>query len=467
MSWRLIKWELAVIILAVLVLPLALWFYSDHTLGKRLEAELDDLRAQGMPLTMLDARAKAVPDDQNAAVLYQQVFRVDFSAPVSSSSVSLLPDFSGECYDLLDDCSDGLTPEAVDYLRTFFSDRQTQRSLEILREASQRPHSVFPIRWEEEFPVRFSHYALFRRAARVLVVRAALAAHDGDIAEAMEWLEVVFRMSEHIGSESSIISELLTDSMQDIAFRWCVKPSLRDGTVSPQAAKRFEEYLRGIDRYSSFTNAIIWERASGIHHFDLAYREGRSLQKIISGAGYYVGARYATADWVGWLGRVAGPVQKTDQLIYLEYMEEAIRLSRLSLREAKPKLELLTAELESLPAHRAPLAKIMAFANPWAWQKRDRTVANIGMCRIVLGLKVYKREHGKYPTGLRELQQTLDWEVPKDPFSGQDFVYRPQDEGFKLYSFGPNLADDGGVPKYDEQSKQRRQDYDIVWECVK
>jgi hypothetical protein len=34
--------------------------------------------------------------------------------------------------------------------------------------------------------------------------------------------------------------------------------------------------------------------------------------------------------------------------------------------------------------------------------------------------------------------------LPDDPFSGKPLVYRLTDEGFRLYSVGPNGVDDGG-----------------------
>ena len=40
-------------------------------------------------------------------------------------------------------------------------------------------------------------------------------------------------------------------------------------------------------------------------------------------------------------------------------------------------------------------------------------------------------------------------ELPKDPFTDEDFIYRREDNlVYKLYSVGPNKTDDGGVQEH-------------------
>jgi len=49
--------------------------------------------------------------------------------------------------------------------------------------------------------------------------------------------------------------------------------------------------------------------------------------------------------------------------------------------------------------------------------------------------------------------------LPTDPFSGKPFVYRREGAGFLIYSWGPNLKDDGGkVGKTQDEG-------DIVMRC--
>ena len=96
--------------------------------------------------------------------------------------------------------------------------------------------------------------------------------------------------------------------------------------------------------------------------------------------------------------------------------------------------------------------------------------ASVDMLRIVLGLQTFRQERDRYPETLAELRAT-GWDVPQDRFSEDEFIYRREGEGFVLYSVGPNLVDDGGVPagrfpfgRRDEYEPGDELRCDIVWE---
>lgn len=64
---------------------------------------------------------------------------------------------------------------------------------------------------------------------------------------------------------------------------------------------------------------------------------------------------------------------------------------------------------------------------------------------IALALHAYHAEHGRYPTTLAELTPSYLHAIPADPFalSGSP-QYQQKDDGYLLYSVGPNGTDDGG-----------------------
>ncbi len=68
-----------------------------------------------------------------------------------------------------------------------------------------------------------------------------------------------------------------------------------------------------------------------------------------------------------------------------------------------------------------------------------------------LELYRYNQPHqGRYPATLQDLVPEYLPEVPKDPFTGQDLLYRRTGRfTYKLYSAGPNKLDDGGAHKGD------------------
>jgi type II secretory pathway pseudopilin PulG len=120
-------------------------------------------------------------------------------------------------------------------------------------------------------------------------------------------------------------------------------------------------------------------------------------------------------------------------------MNEQIRITRLPWREAKA----LQARVDSetIPRY-AILSSIVLPVFSRSQAKRDQTQAEVGACRIILGLQVYKQRYGTYPQALDGLR-SLGWDVPEDPFSGRDFVYKRRDGRYLLYSIGQDLKDDG------------------------
>ena len=64
---------------------------------------------------------------------------------------------------------------------------------------------------------------------------------------------------------------------------------------------------------------------------------------------------------------------------------------------------------------------------------------------LALALMKYRLDHESYPKKLRELSPDYIPEISKDLFSDTSILYNSVNEGFLLYSVGPNLRDDGGI----------------------
>lgn len=81
-----------------------------------------------------------------------------------------------------------------------------------------------------------------------------------------------------------------------------------------------------------------------------------------------------------------------------------------------------------------------------AWANAD--AARIGLS-VRCALEAYRVERGCLPATVHELAPEYIAELPKDPMSGDDFIYRTGDEfgeqGYILYSVGLDGEDDGGI----------------------
>ena len=72
--------------------------------------------------------------------------------------------------------------------------------------------------------------------------------------------------------------------------------------------------------------------------------------------------------------------------------------------------------------------------------------ARLRLLMTDLAIRQFQSERGVYPNRLTELVPQFLRALPRDPFGTNGFIYRPQTNGFLLYSVGPDGKDDGGTP---------------------
>lgn len=83
----------------------------------------------------------------------------------------------------------------------------------------------------------------------------------------------------------------------------------------------------------------------------------------------------------------------------------------------------------------------------WLHLAERSVLGNYAMIRMFicsLAIRLHELDHGQPPAQLAELVPRYLEELPLDPFSGKPFVYRRKDDGFLIYSVGPDGVDDGG-----------------------
>ena len=450
-------------LLVLFVLAAIPWTYFNIKWGRELEAKLAELKAQGMPLTLAEAAPKPVPASQNAAVLYQEIFGVQFPPNEPTMLEEAMGGLSKDDREVFSAYLKEATPELEGQVRTLLARPQVQQAVETLRRASTRPYSVFPVNWEDGAGALFPHMPMFREASRIMATQSLLLADEGRLDEALDWCEVSLRMSEHAASEPTVIGQLVAYAMQTITFD-AVKQIIGPRQLTPGSTARLAARLRTLDLYDTFTAALVGERGMArSSFFDQLNEEPYELYQSF-------GFRPRGISGVLprlYFSRLAHPLHKRDQLAYLEYMGQQIETTKLPYREGEEQLDALRRALSRLPTYQAWVTKMLFPVFARASGRREYAVAEIDLCRVVLTLKAYKYEQGAYPDSLGHLQQTLDWELPADPFSGKDFLYQRQGEGFKLYSIGQDLEDDGGIAPKEPPENLAWDEADIVWQCVR
>jgi hypothetical protein len=79
-----------------------------------------------------------------------------------------------------------------------------------------------------------------------------------------------------------------------------------------------------------------------------------------------------------------------------------------------------------------------------AREAEDRVTARIRLSRLGMALVCHRAEQRIFPASLDELKPLIVEPGLTDPFTDKAFVYKPDENGFVLYSLGSNEQDDSG-----------------------
>lgn len=418
------------ILAALIVLPGIPWLICELKWGGELRRELAALEAQGVPLSLQDAAPKPIPAERNAATLYLPLFEVnlDPAKPLYTSS--------GSKHGL----SRFETPstfkagewDAAEEMRAVLGTPECQVALAKLREASLRPECVFPVKWDQGAAVLFPHMAQFRQAVRLCSTQALLEAKAGNMAGAVDWLGVCYRMSNHALGEPTIISQLVGYAMLAITAK-AVQAVCDVGPVTPEVAAALRAHLDRVPLAERFRQAMIGERAMGLDNFRMINTGQFSPAEIaeLSGADAVPANLGSSRIW----GSLFRPYWELEELNYLRDMSKQVELRQQPYRLTKQN----SGEADMTFGHIMSQMMMPVFAKING--KRDEAQARLDVLKVGLQLKLYRNAHGSYPEQLSDLGPTR----PGDVFAGSDLKYRRQGGGFVLYSVGMNLRDDKGV----------------------
>ncbi len=412
-----------------------------------LEAELKKISDAGEPLKMTDLAQPPVADAENAAVVYQQAFD---AIVLSDTDKTLLANLM-RTYE-------PMPARAIPQADLDRMVKQNREALELLAEAVQRPQCRFNIRWEEGMDVEFPHLKHLRDCTRVKAAEIAWYAGRGDLTGALQGTADTLTMVRPALDTPTLIGVLVGYSMLSYSLG-ALECVLYEQLPPTEACRALYSQLGEVELFDSLVDAVRGDRAMGNTGFDETFamiheKRQESIEQV--------------PLWVRKLPLAASgpfPLEKLfeyDQVQYLRIMREQIAVLEMSYREADAVFVKNHRPIEEEIPKCCMMSAIMLPVFGGAFGKRDVITARVGLAQVALALKAYKNEQGEYPESLAELREVIDWgDLPEDPFSGGDFIYRREGQGFVIYSVGVNLKDDGGKAEEDWEEG------DIVWRCAK
>lgn len=412
-----------------------------NTSGK-INAEIAKIREKGEPVTLSQLEPPPVPDNENAAIIYEKAFQL-IKTPQGKKDFEII----GEFISLENGKRDAkLWAQAKDAVN------RNKEIISLIKEAQKRPKCRFPVDWSKGWCAEYPHLAKLRDLARYLSADILIKAKNGNMDDVVNSLLLQIRLSESVKDEHCLIPLFVRIAIDKIMSR-SVYESLSYGNLNEAQAEKLYIAISKFEYNSALIKALYGERVFGISMFQYVSQNGPGVP---GGKGSYPAS-----------GKRIQPkkmkIFESDEIYYLKYMAKQIENGDLSYREVKIKGINVGAD-PNIPKY-AIFSRTLIPIFSGVHRTRDEAIADLAGIQTLLACQAYRDRYNAYPQTLNELKNKISWKLPEDVFSGKDMVYKRQNNGFILYSVGPDLKDDGGHPP--KKPGNYKDGDDIVWKLDK
>jgi hypothetical protein len=302
------------------------------------------------------------------------------------------------------------------------------RSLDLLHQAADQGGAA---RYRLELvpldPKVLDQVQSLRGGARLLTLEANVRAHRGDLHGAADSILAMNRLARSLEREPLMMPQLMRGAIAGQA-REQLRRLLDSVDLADDDLDRLQQDLRASDSKEVLRLGMLGERVAGIQQFD-----GPGFGGAGGGSVFFkVTQRGSFLEFLQFWDKM---IRATD-----EPWPEALEAFKLAGQEAQRRAQggasparvgrVLTALL--VPA-------VEAFTTATA-----RDAAMNGATDAAIACERYRRRHGTLPQSLDELVPEFLPRVPIDPFDGQPLRYLVAEDGYLVYSVGPDGTDHGG-----------------------
>ena len=425
----------------------------------------------------------------NAAVLYQKAIDNYIEPPKITREIDNEQTRTEEV-DLLEVIDDSrwisdLTEEELSLLRKWVA--ENDKAIEYFKAATQRPHCW----WERKVDGRvvegwiinvlLPELGSIKKMVMPICWEAKLKASDGKIEESFDDLLKCYKAGEHLKGPRTLIEQLVGISMQGLALRNC-RMILNNSDVDAKTLKALQEEFEVMQ--ASFIYVTDYE----IESFLLA----DFIQRVYTDNGKGGGRMIPK-----------GGLVLLEDNVLPNLSRKGIEIGTVGKHAASLGMSLVSADRREMTAE---VNRVYQTAQRWAemtpWQLRNsgedlemgldkwsrikqarywpvltfipglqkigamsyRNRAEVDALIATIAILRYEKEKGEYPESLDSLvADGYLKRLPMDPYSNKSLVYSRKDDGFILYSFGLNYADDGGVRYRSRWAKDGDRVFWPVW----
>ncbi len=404
----------------------------DFASRRAIKREYDALRAEGRPMELREIVPPAIPDADNAALVYnaaiqmlkaEPLFKLEGYAPPSDRVIkNLFEQLKVVASEAIKHPTNTVTAE---HMARLLDHPRVVEFLASIERGSARPGYRQEVDYSQGAGILMPENGENHGVSKLLSVLARQQAADGRTEAAWSTAMLGIRFADSLRTEPILISQLVRVAQVSIAVD-ALRAVVEFAPPSGADVAKLEALLASFESREPFVRTFDTERLAfgewGFrnHGFELVAATGQKPSVTPLNLFYFC----ALSQW--------------DHAAYLRILRNITRNAAEpyapgdagigdQMINAVPRYCIVTwALVPSLSATKATFTAMIAKAR----------VTRAGLAAIR-----FKQEHGAYPSDL----QALKLANADDPFTGKPLIYRPTDRGFTIYSVGMNVVDDGGT----------------------
>lgn len=407
---RAAMWSRSKLALAFIVAAAIGWM-NLWNMDLAVRAQAADLRLQAGAMAL--SLSPAVPDEQNAAIIYMKAFN-QLNADTADDGPLEADHFNAK------------DPATISLLN-----RQA-RTITLLRKAAAMQQCRFDRDSGDpgglSLPPNIPGVA-----ASLLRLHARSELAQGRVDSAMIDVRTMIRMSRHIATDPRLISLL-------IAFG-----------VDGAAAKMLEEALPAVTHREQLADLDLdedWARRVLRRSLQGEKSAGMALFSELAEGGFSGTAVAAPVPASISNGGVNDPTQMLYAVLFIsDELNAYSQLMAIYQSESFKPYYQERARLSSLAQWRGGLfTQIFVPAISGPFRTAGKVEATDGAATTAIAVTQYRLDHGDMPRRLSDLIPAYLDQLPRDPFNGEPLRLVIKSNNWVVYSVGPDGKDDGGTP---------------------
>ncbi|MFC1735650.1 hypothetical protein ACFL1X_06000 [Candidatus Hydrogenedentota bacterium] len=402
--------------------------------GADMDEQLDALREAGYPVTMdeLALWNEGHRKGENAAELYSRAFGA-FVKP-SEELVARLP-FIGVAK--LPEPEADLSEEMLTAIEQHLV--ANEEALGMLYLAVGEKEIRFPLNFENGMAMKLPHLAPCRSAARLISMAAIYHTEKGDADEACKALESGLAIPRSLVKEPPLISQSIRIACNAICVEALERAVNRTSFTDSQLQRLDDALALGARKdASSLTRGLLIEVcfANGGCGNLFPYLYQSRLKEPSKLSGFLSRTAMRCYDWLG--------LYEWDMDFYLERMRALIEESKTPLYESENEYKKFLQVMEERGWRSGLISGTILWKSFRAGYEEARDTALVSSARTALAVERYRLMNDRLPASLEDVGAPHIMEDPIDPFTGNSLRLKVTDRGYRVYSVGHNLIDDGG-----------------------